>query len=121
MTSFEELLVKAVRGLPADEQDTVLQHLLQQQTGRAPQPWSRQGPWGQVFGSGELGWLRGGERTGGNWQVVPVRLSAEQHETLKQWCEDNDFSMAVVVRGLVDRFLSLQKRSGGADPGADPA
>lgn len=133
MSSFGELLVKAVRGLSAEEQDLVLRHLLEQQTGRAPQPLSRHGLWGQIFsgaelgsvglGSTGLGLLPGGERSGtererpsGGWQVVPVRLSAGQHEALKQWCEANDFSMAVVVRGLVDRFLGLQKPSDPPNP-----
>src|SRR6266542_6686019 len=28
-----------------------------------------------------------------------------QHEELMQWCETKEFSVAVVIRGLVDRFL----------------
>jgi predicted DNA-binding protein len=51
-----------------------------------------------------------------------VRLSTEQHERLKQWCQANGFTMAVVLRGLVARFLDDQAgrrpRSGGAGPGA---
>jgi len=39
---------------------------------------------------------------------VPVRLSTEQHERLKQWCQANSFTMAVVLRGLVARFLDEQ-------------
>lgn len=41
-------------------------------------------------------------------QMVPVRFSQEQYEQFKSWCEDNGFSMAVVVRGLVERFLEEQ-------------
>jgi predicted DNA-binding protein len=37
-----------------------------------------------------------------------VRLSTEQHERLKQWCQANGFTMAVVLRGLVARFLDDQ-------------
>jgi hypothetical protein len=42
---------------------------------------------------------------GPNHQVIPVRLSEESHRRLKEWCAEHDFPMAVVVRGLIDRFL----------------
>jgi hypothetical protein len=42
---------------------------------------------------------------GGPWQTVPVRLPVELHDRLKQWCQANEFAMAVVLRGLVARFL----------------
>ncbi len=38
-------------------------------------------------------------------QLVPVRFPEETHLRLKDWCANNGFSMAVVIRGLVDRFL----------------
>jgi predicted DNA-binding protein len=52
-----------------------------------------------------------------------VRLSTEQHERLKQWCQANGFTMAVVLRGLVARFLDDQagRRAGPAGPGSRPA
>ena len=43
-------------------------------------------------------------------QQVPVRLSEEQHRQLKEWCARNNFSMAVVMRGLIGRFLEEQER-----------
>ena len=43
-------------------------------------------------------------------QMVPVRLSEDQHRRLKEWCRENGFSMAVVIRGLVERFLDEQGR-----------
>ncbi|HSV66212.1 MAG TPA: hypothetical protein VLJ59_09950 [Mycobacteriales bacterium] len=112
MASLGELLVKAVRGLPAEEQDAVLRQLLDRQAEAGPAavhpPWSG-GPWAELF-TGRLLGRTAPERSGGSWQAVPVRLATEQHEELKQWCEANDFSMAVVIRGLVDRFLELQRR-----------
>jgi predicted DNA-binding protein len=45
--------------------------------------------------------------------MVPARLSSEQHERLKQWCQANGFTMAVVLRGLVARFLEEQARRQG--------
>lgn len=34
-----------------------------------------------------------------------LRLPPDRHAALKTWCETNGYSMAVVVRGLVERFL----------------
>ena len=51
----------------------------------------------------------------GEHQVVPVRLPAELHGRLRDWCTEHGFSMATVVRGLVARFLD------GQAPGAGPA
>jgi hypothetical protein len=53
------------------------------------------------------GWLQAGEGS----QLVTIRLPAEQHERLRTWCGEHNFTMAAVVRGLVDRFLDAQGRS----------
>ena len=42
-------------------------------------------------------------------QMVPVRFSADQHARLRAWCGEHGFSMATVIRGLVDRFLESQQ------------
>ena len=137
MSELMRLLLKAVRSLPQDEQDTVLTELLGAKVvgGRPVQPS------GQVPRS-DPGWasLTGAEaapspppseaeerlspfspqlRAGGPWQTVPTRLSVEQYERLKQWCRANDFTMAVVLRGLVERFLDDQARR--PDPGSGKA
>jgi hypothetical protein len=44
----------------------------------------------------------------GDYQVVPFRLPAEQHAALRDWCAAHNFTMATVVRGLVERFLAEQ-------------
>ena len=44
-------------------------------------------------------------------RTVPIRFPQAQYERLKQWCENNKFPMAVVVRGLVERFLEQQSRA----------
>jgi len=54
------------------------------------------------IGSGALG--------PGAQQVVPVRFPEAQHQRLKDWCATHGFPMAVVVRGLVERFLDDQER-----------
>ena len=43
-------------------------------------------------------------------QMVPVRFPEPQYRRLKEWCGRHGFSMAVVVRGLVERFLDDQER-----------
>jgi hypothetical protein len=113
--SLPDLLVKAVRMLPAGEQDGVLRMLLDRHTATWPaHPWPPhpgvRGPWLPALAEAGLGLSRTVERGSGTLRVVPVRLSAEQHDDLKRWCEANDFSMAVVIRGLVDRFLDSQQR-----------
>ncbi len=50
-------------------------------------------------------------RTPEQLQVLPIRLPESLHERLKTWCKANGFSMAVVVRGLLERFLAEQDRS----------
>lgn len=111
--TVSELLVKAVRGLPQEEQDIILGTLLDRASAAAPPPTltaaipGQRGPWAHVLP--DLAPPRLSER-GSTLRVVPVRLSVEQHDALKQWCETNDFSMATVIRGLVDRFLTTQNR-----------
>jgi hypothetical protein len=105
MSELSRLLLKAVRSLPPEEQDTLLEAMLEPRLA----PWP--GP-----GVADPGLRRGvgvtlpplGPETGGPWQSVPVRLSTDQHERLKQWCQANGFTMAVVLRGLVARFLDDQ-------------
>jgi hypothetical protein len=40
--------------------------------------------------------------------MLPVRLPPELHERLRRWSNEHGFSMAAVVRGLVERFLDEQ-------------
>lgn len=49
---------------------------------------------------------------GGELTMLPIRLPNDQYVALKTWCAANHFSMATVVRGLVEKFLADQgKRS----------
>jgi hypothetical protein len=128
MSELMRLLLKAVRSLPQDEQDKVLTELLGAKVvgGRPAQP-SGQVPrsdpgWASLTAAAETPSPPPSEteerlspfspqlRAGGPWQTVPTRLSVEQYERLKQWCQANDFTMAVVLRGLVERFLDDQAR-----------
>jgi hypothetical protein len=46
--------------------------------------------------------------SGGQQRMFPVRLRDRDHTRLKAWCDTNNFPMAVVVRGLIERFLDRQ-------------
>ena len=119
ITSSEitSLLLKAVRGLPDDEQRVVFEHFFEQGIGRARAgafgPFVREGADPRaVIGSGvwpdlsALTALFTAQKPMGSQQtMIPVRLSEAQHQRLKQWCAEHNFPMAVVVRGLIERFL----------------
>jgi len=104
------LLLKAVRSLPPEEQDKVVSELLSARLDPPPvavapglplqhMAVATQGP--HMMALRESLSLE----TAGPWQTVPVRLPVELHERLKQWCQANNFTMAVVLRGLAARFL----------------
>jgi hypothetical protein len=63
-------------------------------------------------------------RPPGGQQVVPIRFSSEEHARLRAWSEQHGFSMASVVRGLVNRFLDSQPdtttQQGGPAESAEP-
>jgi len=127
MSELSRLMLKAVRSLPPEEQDTLLEAMLEPRLAPRPVPGPADpGPAGPGLAAvevhGPVPPPRGygperrfgvtlpplGPETGGPWQSVPVRLSTDQHERLKQWCQANGFTMAVVLRGLVARFLDDQ-------------
>lgn len=45
----------------------------------------------------------------GPLRTMPVRFPEQQYQRLKAWCEEHKFPMAVVVRGVVERFLDEQQ------------
>jgi hypothetical protein len=122
MAELPGLLLKAIRSLPPDEQDAILRELL------AGALWAGAGS--QTPTQPSLSdWLSGSELTeelaqlpvhlsmgrmareaGRPLQTVPVRLPVEQYDRLKGWCQGHGFTMAVVLRGLVARFLDEQDR-----------
>lgn len=120
------LLLKAVRTLPEKEQALVMQHLLVTvlRPAGGPDPATVTG-WRSVAIDPVTGKrhvvlapvieamksLRAsGAQVPGEQQMVPVRFSTDQYESLKEWCAEHNFSMAVVIRGLVERFLDDQQR-----------
>ena len=52
--------------------------------------------------------LKGLIPLGADPQMVPVRFPAARYEQLKAWCEQHNFPMAAVIRGLVERFLDSE-------------
>jgi hypothetical protein len=59
--------------------------------------------------------LRGVLSPGKDSQLVTLRLPADRHAELRRWCSEHDFSMAAVIRGLVEQFLEA-RGAAGADP-----
>jgi hypothetical protein len=127
VSELARLLLKAVRGLPEEEQDKVLEGLLEErfavgQAAELPRA-AALGPHEQLpsrllLGEPRLELLKGTPGAGESLTTVPARLSSEQHERLKQWCQANGFTMAVVLRGLVARFLDEQARREAGGPSA---
>jgi hypothetical protein len=132
MSELSRLMLKALRSLPPDEQDTLLEAMLEPKLAQWPDPGAFRQPFPNLLPSGSLvqhlyssdarldiSHPPLGPETGGPWQSVPVRLSTEQHERLKQWCQANGFTMAVVLRGLVARFLDDQATRRPRSPAAE--
>jgi hypothetical protein len=55
---------------------------------------------------------------GGDLKVLPVRLPSADYEQLREWSREHGFSMAVIIRTLVERFIRDQQRRG---PEQNPA
>ena len=60
--------------------------------------------------TGDPARLTGALTAGEDSQLVTIRLPAERHAALRDWCNAHEFSMAAVIRGLVERFLEQQQR-----------
>ncbi len=96
-----DLLLKALDGLPAGEREQVLRLLVRRGlTAPAAPAWVALGS----SAPGTTGFITQ-PRRGAEQQLVPVRFPTEQHARLREWCGENGYPMAAVVRGLVDRFL----------------
>ena len=148
-----ELLLKAVRRLPADEQDEVLGVLLggvvpapapgSSQVGlSAIDPWHLDIPAGTLpaptlgigRGAGRpllaqplgalaaLGGAAGGGSTDADTElkVLPVRLRVADYDRLRTFSREHGFSMAVIIRTLVERFLDERTTRPAAEPDTDP-
>lgn len=104
-----DLILKALDSLTAGERRQVLSALIR--SGLSPAPasspaWPTMPPMSAAEGFSGLG---ARVSAGGPPAVLPVRLPQDQLEQLRTWCADHGFSMAVVIRGLVERFLESQR------------
>jgi hypothetical protein len=106
----EDLLLKAIRSLPQDEQDEVLRSIV-----------------GRAFAGSDTQPTHGMDLFPPDFTVTPgppfdtvkqmtapllVRLPADLHDRLRRWSATNGFSMAAVARGLIERFLNEQEQIG---------
>jgi hypothetical protein len=118
------LLLKAFEGLEPQERAAVLESLVGRALSpsaaptffRVPRP-PEPPAWEAAFAA-PGGWAGpvGEQRMPvGEQRMFPVRLPERDHARLKAWCLRHDFPMAVVVRGLIERFLDRQDQ---AEPGA---
>lgn len=125
-----QLLLKALNGLSAEEQGQLLVQLLDRSTAvggtgtpgvvpvnlDAPLGWAaglESTALAEVFATAQV--LRAPRRPGATGEpelkVLPVRLPVADYERLRDFSRTHEFSMAVVVRTLVERFLDGQERS----------
>src|SRR5215212_700685 len=102
-----DLLLKALDSLTAQERRQVLSALVA--AAIAPAAASHPMQTHEPPALSTEGWFGQPRKSSGEPpSVLPVRLPADQLERLRSWCTDHGFSMAVVIRGLVERFLDDQ-------------
>jgi hypothetical protein len=115
--------MKAIRALPEREQNEVVRSLLESalSSGAAPlaPPAGLAHPFAAVVAE-QTGPARPEATTSpiqmtasfragpGEQRMVPLRLPEALYDRLKEWCGDHGFAMAVVMRGLIERFLDDQ-------------
>jgi hypothetical protein len=116
-----ELLLKAVRGLSQQEQDEVLTGLLAGFGQSHAAPHAAYLAWGAASTPAQaeiVERLTQAERPGmpaaasGDLKVLPVRLPGDDYDRLREWSRAHGFSMAVIIRTLVERFIRDQERRG---------
>jgi hypothetical protein len=117
-----KLLLKAIRTLPDREQDRVLVALFRcvpEPIGfESPGTFTRRLPGPSVPADVVMfSHPTPPIETTGPAAMLPVRLPPELHERLRGWSSEQGFSMASVVRGLVERFLDEQASPGRLRPG----
>jgi hypothetical protein len=114
---LRELLLKAVRSLEPAEQDEVLGQLLIDSGARSMvfsplHPLARQGSQppdpDRTALAIEISTALG--VASGDLKLLPIRLPTADYERLRAWSREHGFSMAVIIRTLVERFLASQQR-----------
>jgi hypothetical protein len=121
---LRELLLRAVRTLEPEEQEEVLADLLVAGTATSlagppqapPERPVSLPPYVSITGlRRRFGAVARTEDflttlavTSGDVKVLPVRLPEADYERLRTWSKEHGFSMAVIIRTLVERFLDEQ-------------
>ena len=100
-----DLLLKALDSLTPEERRRVLSALIESAIAPAA---TTSAPSALPPALSLEGWVSPSLKSSAPTSVLPVRLPADQLERLRSWCTDHGFSMAVVIRGLVERFLDDQ-------------
>jgi hypothetical protein len=100
-----QLLLKAANLLPADERDSLLAYLVERGLTAGAGSGTRE----SLMAASEQMVLRAGI-TGPSamHRTLPIRLPERDYDRLKAWSGEHDFPMAVIIRGLVERFLDAQ-------------
>lgn len=107
MTAPAEKLVEVLETLPSPTRQEITAWLLGRAAPGSPHGWLGTPELRASTLAGSLGSsLPAGEES----QLVTIRLPAERHAELRAWCAEHGFTMAAVVRGLVERFLEEQNR-----------
>lgn len=106
MKTVPAKLAALLETLPSEERQEIAAWLF----AGGPQP--RTGSWfdpnrfeEQIFSIGTAP-----SPVGENTQLSTVRLPTESHARLREWCATHGFTMAAVMRGLVERFLDEQTK-----------
>ena len=104
-TDPPQRLAELLETLPPDERKEITAWLLERPAGRAAarRSWSISGEPPHR--------LTGALPVGEDSQLVTIRLPSDRHAELRAWCTEHEFTMAAVLRGLVERFLEQQGRS----------
>ncbi len=105
-------LAELLETLPAEERKEITAWLLDQRhSGSAPLI-------SAILPRGErTARLTGALPVGEDNQLVTIRLPSERHAQLRAWCSEHEFTMAAVVRGLIERFLEQQQQQRSGAPG----
>lgn len=113
--------------LPSDERQELTAWLLNRDHATTPRTWIDFPPGSMAHGSVLPGSMLPGSMAPGSMspgrpltsplatgdtQLVTIRLPAEKHAQLRDWCSAHGFTMAAVVRGLVDQFMEQQGATG---------
>jgi hypothetical protein len=104
-------LAELLETLPAEERKVITAWLLERRPLGMAALMSTIGHSGRGEPGERLSRLTGALPVGEDSQLVTIRLPAERHAQLRDWCAEHEFTMAAVVRGLVERFLEQQGRT----------